>query len=628
MITRASFSDKARSFRLRGDSRLGIWMAACAITILLIATAIIQYRLNLQIKRSAETGFGASLESLMVKWHLNLYRELSTICIALQVGPDSGAHNRWTDYLLRYEAWKQPAGGAGPAENIYSNPDVVDSIYIYETSAPGERLLRLDPDAHRIEVSAKPVELRNFLAYLQNNSGALQIALHAWNADRSSQNKETDINLDELQAKTTTGWQFEESIPAIVHPIVHHFNEKRKRRFPVDWLIVVLSRKAITSRVLPQLATRYFDGKQGLDYKLAVVALGRTSQLLYSSDPRFGLRDLGDSDSVMTVFGPPPESTEGSFWQIIKSRESLRGDEWRNFPGPVWFPVFRKLDDSHQWVLFLKRRSGSIEGAITKVWRVNLLIGSIVLVLLATSTLLVVIAAQRARILAAMRMDFVASVSHELRTPLAAILASGQNLRDGFVSDHSYYGALITTQARQLIDLVEQVLLFASTKDGKKKYHLSAVELDDVFENLRRTILVIVAHNGFHVDCRLDEQLPPVLGNKQALARCLQNLIENAAKYSGNSRCISVSAERDEIDRNEQGIKIMVTDHGVGIDQSELPHIFEPFYRSPSAIASQIHGNGLGLSVAKNIVKEMGGRLSVTSEVGKGSVFTLRLRIA
>ncbi len=297
---------------------------------LIVATAVLQYRWNLQIRRAAETGLGASLESVMVQWHLNLYRELSTICIALQVGPDSGAHNHWNDYLLRFEAWRRAASGTGVSENIYSNPDVVKNIYIYEASSPVARLLRLDPDANRIGSSAVPPELGPFLTYLQQKSGTLRVALRAWDPEGSRQTKPSERDLNELQARTTTGWQFEESIPAIVHPIVHQSDERRNRTSQVDWLMVVLNREAITSRILPQLASCYFGGKNGLEYKLAVVTLGKTSQVLYSSDPVFGIRDLSESDSVMTIFGPPPESTEGSFWRIIRSRESLHGDEWRS----------------------------------------------------------------------------------------------------------------------------------------------------------------------------------------------------------------------------------------------------------------------------------------------------------
>jgi two-component system sensor histidine kinase SenX3 len=207
------------------------------------------------------------------------------------------------------------------------------------------------------------------------------------------------------------------------------------------------------------------------------------------------------------------------------------------------------------------------------------------------------------------------------------MLAAGQNLTDGFAPDMSHYGSLITAQARQLIDLVDQILLFVSMKDGKQKYRLTAVALGEVFANLRKTTLAVPGTTGFQFEYRLEDNLPRVLADQRALMRCLLNLIENAAKYSGESRWIGVSAELDKSGSHE-GIRIKGADRGVGIDSSELQHIFEPFYRSPHAIAAQIRGSGLGLPVVKHMVEEMGGTLSVNSEVGKGSTFTLHVQVA
>jgi len=612
-----------------------VWTAALVgVAVLLIAVALLQYRWNMQIRQATEVRLGADLESVMMRWHLNLYRELSTICIAVQVGPDSGASDHWNDYLRRYEEWRSTASNSGFVENIYSNPDVVSDIYIYETSREtGGRLLRLDPDADKIEKVVTPVGLQALLAHLQRKSGNLRIALRAWESSDSTASAEPESQTESsvghnLRRNPITGWQFDESIPAIVHPILHRKTGTLRPEAPVDWLVIVLNRDTITRRIFPELAQRYFVSGQGLEYELAVVAVGKTSRLLYSSDPGFGIPDLGRSDSVMNIFGPPPESTEGSFWQVVKNRESLRGEEWHSFSAPVWFPLIRQSAETQHWMLFLKHRTGSVEASITRVWRANLFVGAMVLLLLATSMFLVVIATQRVRALATMQMDFVASISHELRTPLAAMLAAGQNLADGFAPDLPHYGSLIAAQARHLIDLVDQILLFASMKDGKKKYHLTAVRLSDVVESLRKTTLPILGKAGFHVEYLLEEGLPCVLADQQALLRCLRNLIENAAKYSGESRWIGISAELDEPGSGDAGIRITVADHGVGIDSSELQHIFEPFYRSPGAIAAQIHGSGLGLAVVEHIVKEMGGRLSVNSEVGIGSAFTAHLQVA
>src|SRR5579871_6488359 len=129
MARRDSFPAKAQAYLVRERAHWGLRAGAGGIAILLIASAVMQFRWNLQIRRDAEIGLGTRLESLMVKWHLDLYRELSTICIALQVGPDSGAHNRSTDYLLRFGEWRRAASGGNGSENIYSNPDVVRDIY-------------------------------------------------------------------------------------------------------------------------------------------------------------------------------------------------------------------------------------------------------------------------------------------------------------------------------------------------------------------------------------------------------------------------------------------------------------------------------------------------------------------
>jgi signal transduction histidine kinase len=629
MIKRESFS-AAQPIRSRGASRVAWATAVSGIAILLILVAFLQYHWNMQIRQATEVRLGADLESVMMKWHLNLYRELSTICIALQVGPDSGAQDHWSDYLRRYEGWRSAPNDTRFIENIYSNPDVVSGIYIYEASSGANgRWFVLDPDADRIEPSSKPAELKALLLRLQQRSANLRVALRAWQGDDLSQAEAPEKESPALRTSRTkaiTGWQFDENIPAIAHPILRRTANVVSAKNPVDWLVVVLNRDTITRRIFPELAHQYFEDSQGLEYRLAVVSVGKTSRLLYSSDSSFGIADMSRADSVMNIFGPPPESTEGSFWQVVNDRESLRGEEWHRFSGPVWFPVFQQDEESQHWILFLKRRTGSMEASVTKVWQANLFAGAVVLLLLAASMFLVLIATRHERAVAAMQMDFVTSISHELRSPLTAMLAAGQNLSDGVARDVSHYGALVTAQARQLIDLVDQIVLFAALKDGKKKYQLMALTINEALESLRKTTLAVLATGGFEVHLQIEENLPCILADKQALVRCLKNLIENAAKYSGDSRWIGISAQPEEPSNPDAGVKITVADHGVGIAPSELPRIFEPFYRGPGAIAAQIHGSGLGLSVVKHIVNAMHGRLSVSSKVGEGSTFVMHLR--
>lgn len=228
--------------------------------------------------------------------------------------------------------------------------------------------------------------------------------------------------------------------------------------------------------------------------------------------------------------------------------------------------------------------------------------------------------------MAKLQMDFVASVSHDLRTPLTAILTAGQTMKDGFVPNVPLYGSIITTQALHLIDLVDQVVLFASMKDGKRQYALRPVSVSELFDDVRANTQWMLEQKGLDIEFSADEQLPFVIGDLQALSRCLLNLIGNAVKYSEHGKAVRVGARLFEAARPRPEIRISVTDQGMGISPDELERIFEPFYRSPRVRAAQIRGTGLGLSVARQLAEVMGGRVSVSSEVGVGSVFTLHLQ--
>ena len=232
--------------------------------------------------------------------------------------------------------------------------------------------------------------------------------------------------------------------------------------------------------------------------------------------------------------------------------------------------------------------------------------------------------------LARMQMDFAASVSHELRTPLAVLCSAVDNIADGVVTGKEQmakYGAVIRNQSRQINGLVNQVILFASTQDGKGRYSMRPLPVREVVESAVTGTTQLIQKAGFTLEQHIAPSLPQVLGDLPALSQCLQNLITNALKYGDQGRWISICASCEDSKDHHPEVRISVLDRGKGIDRSELPHIFEPFYRSPAAVADQIHGTGLGLPIAKSLAEAMGGRLSVTSEVGVGSIFTLHLPV-
>lgn len=233
--------------------------------------------------------------------------------------------------------------------------------------------------------------------------------------------------------------------------------------------------------------------------------------------------------------------------------------------------------------------------------------------------------------LAQQQMDFVASVSHELRTPIAAILCAGENFKDGFArrkEDLVEQGSIIVEQATQLAGLVDQVLLFASTT-VKPRYTLRPVQVSEILASAIRNTATVLEESEFRVEQQVQQGLPQVMGDLAAISQCLQNLILNAIKYSDGERRITLSAKIDDsVAGKKREVQISVQDRGPGISSSDLSRIFEPFYRSPKVVAAQIHGTGLGLSIAKSIMEAVGGRLSVVSQEGVGSTFTLYLSVA
>ncbi|HKF56713.1 MAG TPA: sensor histidine kinase, partial [Blastocatellia bacterium] len=161
---------------------------------------------------------------------------------------------------------------------------------------------------------------------------------------------------------------------------------------------------------------------------------------------------------------------------------------------------------------------------------------------------------------------------------------------------------------------------------GKALYHRTAVDLNGLIEQVLAHYPQLSQGGEWTLETGIDEPLPIVLADRAALGSALGNILDNAIKYSDKSRWIRLTARRQV--EPEPGVVIAVEDRGRGIAQEDLPHIFEPFYRGQEVRAAQIHGNGLGLSLVKNIVDAHGGTISLESTEGQGTVFRLTLAAA
>jgi two-component system phosphate regulon sensor histidine kinase PhoR len=228
--------------------------------------------------------------------------------------------------------------------------------------------------------------------------------------------------------------------------------------------------------------------------------------------------------------------------------------------------------------------------------------------------------------LASLRTQFVAGVSHELRTPLTAIRMFTETLHDHPTLDEKTrqeYLATMLSENERLSRLVENVLEFSRIEGGRQSYHLRPVALAAVIRPVLASLQPLLDQNGFRLEVAIDEDLPPVQADPDALGQALANLLGNAMKYSGASREIRLEAAR-----NGAHAAIRVIDHGFGIPAAEQQRIFASFYRARVPENNSIQGAGLGLTLVRHVMRGHQGQVQVESQPGRGSTFTLLLPVA
>jgi signal transduction histidine kinase len=232
---------------------------------------------------------------------------------------------------------------------------------------------------------------------------------------------------------------------------------------------------------------------------------------------------------------------------------------------------------------------------------------------------------QRELALAQMQADLVAAVSHEFRTPLTSMRQISDALSDGRVSDEerkqAYYQALSRATER-LHRLVEGLLDFGKMESGAMPYHMESLNLAAMTAGVAREFSRDAAEKGFtiHVDVPVREV--EIKGDAEALARGLWNLLDNAVKYSGDSREVWVT-----LSRNGSEAALRVADKGAGIPASEQQEVFRKFFRGAVSRDRRIRGTGIGLTMLDHIVRAHGGRVTLESQFGVGSTFTMHFPV-
>lgn len=225
--------------------------------------------------------------------------------------------------------------------------------------------------------------------------------------------------------------------------------------------------------------------------------------------------------------------------------------------------------------------------------------------------------------LAELRSDFVSTVTHELKTPIATIRAIGDTLARGRVSDPEArveYAQLVVQESKRLSRLVDNLLAYSRITDVTEAYSFEPVDVAAIVDEALRGFATQLREKQFEVRVDVDPSMPPVRADRVALTLTLENIVDNAIRYSADDRVIEIGS------RPERGDGVIeVRDHGVGIAPEEIALVTQRFHRAPGAASG---GSGLGLSIVRRVVADHGGTLSIRSTVGRGTTVLISLPLA
>jgi signal transduction histidine kinase len=289
--------------------------------------------------------------------------------------------------------------------------------------------------------------------------------------------------------------------------------------------------------------------------------------------------------------------------------------------------VSLKLDDPFRGLALGVKFQGTTAQAIGQrwVWQSFLILG-VLSVLMIGGLVLTYRSVNKQVALARLKSDFVSNVSHELRTPLALIRLYAETLELGRITTQekkNEYYSIIRKESERLSALINNILDFSRIEAGRKEYDFRETDIAELVRNTLDSYRYQIEQQGFALEEQIDPSIPAVKVDREAIARALVNLVNNALKYSDSEKFLTVRLYRDQ-----SVLKLEVSDRGIGIERHEQARIFEKFYRTCDPLVHNTKGSGLGLSLVRHITQAHGGDVEVESIPGRGSKFTVWLPLA
>ena len=221
-----------------------------------------------------------------------------------------------------------------------------------------------------------------------------------------------------------------------------------------------------------------------------------------------------------------------------------------------------------------------------------------------------------------LKSDFISTVSHELRTPLTSIKGYVDLVLAGDVGpltpEQKEFLTIVSQNTTRLTELINDLLEIERLESGKIEFEFAELDLAEVLENVARSLYVNAEQKGLEFLTEIPSGLK-VRGDRERLAQVFLNLLSNAIKYTP-AGTVELRAHQED-----DAVVVEVRDTGIGLSESDLQKLFQKFFRSDNPYVRKVGGTGLGLSIAKAIVERHGGTITVTSQLGQGSTFTVRL---
>ena len=286
--------------------------------------------------------------------------------------------------------------------------------------------------------------------------------------------------------------------------------------------------------------------------------------------------------------------------------------------------VSRNLDDVFRGLTLGVKFKGTTVDAIGRRWvQQSLLILGVLSLLLIGGLVLTYRSVSKEMDLARLKSDFVSNVSHELRTPLSLIQLYAETLELGRIKTEEKkeeYYRIIRKESERLGRLINNILDFSRIEAGRKEYDMRETDIAELVRNTLDAYRYQIEKNGFAFEASIESSIPTVRVDREAIARALLNLVNNALKYSVDEKFLAV-----KLYSASGAVKLEVIDRGIGIARRDQSKIFEKFYRTCDPLVHNTKGSGLGLSLVRHITHAHGGQVEVESTPGKGSKFTLSL---